>query len=145
MIKSSCLLLIFEYYHLNQLASFGCHEKVYRSYREYYNITLREAIKIIKKCVNLTGSKIMSEDKFYRKYKIKRSSKLNGFQYGLNSENCQLDQTNKNNQIGGTYSESYQNENFDYNLRKSSQTVKSYTYYTGVYEQFNKLMQIIIN
>ena len=41
---------------------------------------------------------------------------------------------------------SNQNENFFIeSLQKSSQTLKSYTYYAGLYEQFNKLMQNIIN
>ena len=105
-------------------------KKVYRSYREYYNITLREAIHTIKKCIKLTGSKLISEDKFYHKYKLSKSSRLNGFNYGLSNTECQNNQTD---QKGGTYSDFYNNE----------QTIKSYTYYAGLYEAFNNLMNII--
>lgn len=63
-------------------------KKVYRSHREYYNITLKEAIQTIKKCIKLTGSKLISEDKFYHKYQLKRSSKLNGFNYGISNTDC---------------------------------------------------------
>jgi T5orf172 domain len=124
-------------------------KKVYRSYREYYNITLREAIHTIKKCIKLTGSKLISEDKFYHKYKLSKSSRLNGFNYGLSNTECQNNQTD---QKGGTYSDFYNNENFadevcpisfDNSLQKSSQTIKSYTYYAGLYEAFNNLMNII--
>lgn len=102
-------------------------KKVYRSYREYYNITLREAIQTIKKCIKLTGSRLISEDKFYHKYKLSRSTKLNGFNYGLSNNECQTNQT------GGTYSDPYYNE----------QTIKSYTYYAGLYEAFNNLINNI--
>ena len=111
-------------------------KKVYRSYREYYNITLREAIRTIKKCIKLTGSKLISEDKFYHKYKLSKSSRLNGFNYGLSNNECQTNQTEQTEQTdqkGGTYSDPYHNE----------QTIKSYTYYAGLYEAFNNLMNIM--
>jgi hypothetical protein len=101
------------------------------------------------KCIKLTGSKLISEDKFYHKYKLSRSTKLNGFNYGLSNNECQTEQTD---QKGGTYSDPYYNENFadevcsisfNNSLQKSSQTIKSYTYYAGLYEQFDKLMNII--
>ena len=47
----------------------------------------------------------------------------------MSNTECQTDQK------GGTYSNPYHNK----------QTLKSYTYYAGLYEQFNKLMQNIIN
>ena len=63
-------------------------KKVYRSYREYYNITLKEAISTIRKCIKLTGSKILSEDKLYHKYKLKRSTILKGFNYSIHNIKC---------------------------------------------------------
>ena len=68
-------------------------KKVYRSKKEYYNISLTEGIKIIRKCIKLTGSKMISEDKFYKKLLISRSKPLNGFEIQINNNN--------NNQIGG--------------------------------------------
>ena len=35
-------------------------KKVYRSYKEYYEVTLNEAIKTIKKCIKLSGSTLIS-------------------------------------------------------------------------------------
>ena len=61
-------------------------KKVYRSHKEYYEVTLREAIQTIKRCIKLSGSTIMSEDKFYLDYKISRSTILNGFE--INVTNC---------------------------------------------------------
>lgn len=116
-------------------------KKVYRSYKEYYNITLKEAINTIKKCIKLTGSKLISEDKFYHKYKIKRSARLKGFNYGLSNENCQTDQK------GGTYYDS----NFpivgDTRAKggKNEFKIKSYAYYDGLYGEFNKLIKKLIN
>ncbi len=43
-------------------------KQVYRTNKEHYIITLKEALKIIKKCVKLTKSNIISEDKYYKKY-----------------------------------------------------------------------------
>ena len=51
-------------------------KKVYRSYKEYYEVTLDEAIKTVKKCIKLTGSNLISEDKFYLDYKMSRSTAL---------------------------------------------------------------------
>jgi hypothetical protein len=51
-------------------------KKVYRSYREYYKVTLNEAIKTIKKCIKLSGSTLISEDKYYKNFKLKRSTQL---------------------------------------------------------------------
>jgi hypothetical protein len=71
-------------------------KKVYRSYREYYKVTLNEAIKTIKKCIKLSGSTLISEDKYYKNFKLKRSSVLNGFTINVNNE-CNINQT------GGDY------------------------------------------
>jgi hypothetical protein len=71
-------------------------KKVYRSYREYYKVTLNEAIKTIKKCIKLSGSTLISEDKYHKNFKLKRSSVLNGFTINVNDE-CDI------NQIGGEY------------------------------------------
>jgi prophage antirepressor-like protein len=49
-------------------------KQVYRSNREYYQITLKNAIKMIKLCIKLTKSKLISEDKLYKNYIIKRSN-----------------------------------------------------------------------
>ena len=57
---------------------------MYRSYKEYYEVTLDEAIKTIKKCIKLTGSTLMEEDKFYLDFKISRSTPLNGFTININ-------------------------------------------------------------
>ena len=61
-------------------------KKVYRSYKEYYEITLNEAIKTVKRCIKLSGSTLISEDKFYLDYKMSRSTPLNGFEINVN--NC---------------------------------------------------------
>ncbi len=99
-------------------------KKVYRSYREYYNITLKEAIQTIKKCIKLTGSELISEDKFYRKYKIKRSNVLKGFNYGISNDLCE--------QNGGSRNTL---QNISDNI-----TIQSYEYYNGIYDLFNDLM-----
>ena len=64
-------------------------KKVYRSYREYYNITLKDAISTIRKCIKLSGSILLSEDKLYHKYKLKRSTILKGFNYSIHDKNVQ--------------------------------------------------------
>ena len=64
-------------------------KKVYRSYKEYYEVTLSEAIKTIKKCIKLSGTTLMSEDKFYLDYKMSRSTALNGFEINVNNCNEQ--------------------------------------------------------
>ena len=109
-------------------------KKVYRSYKEYYNITLKEAIKTIKKCVKLTGSKLLSEDKFYHKYKLKRSTKLNGFNYGLSNINCKTDQKGGYNLVTKDTGEKY------YDLKLNEFEIKSFNYYNGLYYVFNKLI-----
>lgn len=65
-------------------------KQVYRSRKEYYNITLKNAIKTIKKCIKLTGSELLSEDKFYHKYKLSKTEKLNGFNYGIHNIKCNI-------------------------------------------------------
>ena len=64
-------------------------KKVYRSYKEYYEVTLSEAIKTIKKCIKLSGSTLISDDKFYLDYKMSRSTALNGFEINVNNCNEQ--------------------------------------------------------
>ena len=93
-------------------------KQVYRSRKEYYNITLKNAIKTIKKCIKLTGSKLLSEDKFYHKYKLSKTEKLNGFNYGIHNIKCNIEQQN-----GGSY--------------------KLYDYYNNLYKVYNKLMNLI--
>ncbi len=66
-------------------------KKVYRSYREYYKVTLNEGIKTIKKCIKLSGSTLLSEDKYYKNFKLKRSMPLNGFVININ-DNCNVNQ-----------------------------------------------------
>jgi hypothetical protein len=89
-------------------------KKVYRSYKEYYEVTLKEAIKTIKKCIKLSGSTLISEDKYYLDYKMSRSTALNGFQINVN--NC-------NEQHGGS-------NNSDFNYYESS--LKMYIIYNYV-------------
>ena len=91
-------------------------KKVYRSYKEYYEVTLSDAIKTIKKCVKLSGSTLMSEDKLYLNYKMSRSSALNGFQ--INIKNC-------NEQSGG-----FNDDEIEYKSYKSS--LKMYVIYNYV-------------
>ena len=73
-------------------------KKVYRSYKEYYEVTLKEAIKTVKKCIKLSGSTLMSEDKYYLDYKMNRSTALNGFQINVNNCNEQNDGSNSSEQ-----------------------------------------------
>jgi prophage antirepressor-like protein len=89
-------------------------KKVYRSYKEYYEVTLDEAIKTIKKCIKLTGSTLMSEDKFYLDFKISRSTPLNGFTININD--C-------SGQNGGS-------NDYDFNTYKS--TLKMFVTYNYV-------------
>jgi hypothetical protein len=69
---------------------------VYRSYREYYKVTLNEGIKTIKNCIKLSGSILISEDKYYKNFKLKRSKQLNGFMINVNND-CKLEQNGGNN------------------------------------------------
>jgi hypothetical protein len=102
-------------------------KKVYRSYKEYYEVTLKEAIKTIKKCIKLSGSTSISEDKYYLDYKMSRSTALNGFQINVN--NC-------NEQYGGF-------NNSDFNSYKSS--LKMYIIYNYVINIIKKMIHKIIN
>jgi prophage antirepressor-like protein len=70
-------------------------KNVYRSRKEYYKVSLYDAIKIIKKCIKLSQSKLISEDKFYKKFILSKSEPLNGFQIQLDN----YDET----QTGGFY------------------------------------------
>ena len=94
-------------------------KKVYRSYKEYYEVTLSEAINTIKRCVKLSGSTLISEDKFYLDYKMSRSTVLNGFEININ--NC-------NEQIGG-----FINNEIEY---------KSYKYSLKMYVVYNYLLNV---
>jgi prophage antirepressor-like protein len=64
-------------------------KKVYRSYKEYYEVTLSEAIETIKICIKFSGTTLISEDKFYLDYKMSRSTQLNGFEINFSSCNDQ--------------------------------------------------------
>ena len=57
--------------------------KNFRSNKEHYIITLYNAIKIIKLCIKLTKSKLISEDKCYKKF-INKSSRLKNNIYKSN-------------------------------------------------------------
>ena len=98
-------------------------KKVYRSYKEYYEVTLDEAIKTVKKCIKLTGSNLISEDKFYLDYKMSRSTALNGFNININ--NC-------NEQNGGS-NEEYNND-YDY---------KSYNFSLKMFVTYNYVMNMV--
>jgi len=99
-------------------------KKVYRTLKEYYDVTLREAIRTVKKCIKLTGSKLLSQDKFYRKYEINETSRLKGFNYGINNTNCDI-----TDQKGGS----------------NNRIIKSYNYYSNLYKIYNKSMDLIRN
>ena len=49
-------------------------------HKEYYEVTLSEAIETIKICIKFSGTTLISEDKFYLDYKMSRSTQLNGFE-----------------------------------------------------------------
>lgn len=83
-------------------------KKVYRYRREYYNVSLSEAIKSIKKCIKLSGSKLISEDKFYKKFEIIKDQPLKGFEIHIDDYNEE--------QIGGNIDEN--NINLSYNEYK---------------------------
>jgi hypothetical protein len=86
-------------------------KKVYRSYKEYYEVTLKEAIETIKKCIKLSGSTLMSEDKYYLDYKMSRSTALNGFQINVNNYNEQNEVSNGSEQNGGSNSSDFNSYN----------------------------------
>ncbi len=50
-------------------------KQVYRSNREYYQISLKNAIKMIKLCVKLTKSNLISEEKLYKNYVTNESER----------------------------------------------------------------------
>ena len=83
-------------------------KKVYRSYKEYYEVTLSEAIHTIKRCIKLSGTTLMSEDKFYLDFKISRSIPLNGFEINVN--NC-------NEQSGGFNENEIEYKTYDHSLK----------------------------
>ena len=64
-------------------------KKVYRSYKEYYEVTLNEAIETVKRCIKFSGTTLISEDKFYLDYKMSRSTQLNGFEINFSGCNDQ--------------------------------------------------------
>ena len=60
-------------------------KKVYRSKKEYYNISLKEAIKSIKKCIKFSGSKLILEDNFYKNFEISTDEPLKGFEIHIDN------------------------------------------------------------
>jgi hypothetical protein len=99
-------------------------KKVYRSYKEYYEVTLSEAIKTIKRCITLSGTTLMSEDKFYLDYKMSRLTALNGFEINVN--NC-------NEQSGG------------FNRDENKIEYKSYKSSLKMYVIYNYMLNIAKN
>ena len=97
-------------------------KQVYRSRREYYNISLHKAILMIKKCIRLSGSKLISEDKFYKTLMIPHSKGLNGFEYQIHNNIKQ----ETNNQHGG---------NLD------SENILSYKRYKYIYNEFTNMIE----
>jgi prophage antirepressor-like protein len=97
-------------------------KKVYRSKKEYFNVSLSEAIKSIKKCIKLSGSKLISEDKFYKNFIISKNNPLNGFE-------IQID--NSEEQIGG-YIDKYNIE-------------LSYNHYKFIYYNFINIINKLRN
>lgn len=88
-------------------------KKVYRSNKEHYKVSIKEAISTIKKCIKLSKSKIISEDNFYKKLlsksnnkiKTKRNKEINNWQieilFGESDE-----------QIGGNLKDPSNDESF---------------------------------
>jgi len=84
-------------------------KQVYRSNREYYQISLKDAIKMIKLCIKLTKSKLISEDNLYKNY-IKKELTTNVARSKTNildqKINIIFDNESDNiEQIGGSYIE----------------------------------------
>ena len=101
-------------------------KKVYRSYKEYYEVTLKEAIHTIKRCIKLSGSTLISEDKFYLNFKISRSTPLNGFEINVNNCNEQSGGFNENEIEYKTYNHSlkmYVIYNYMLNVTKNKENI----------------------
>ena len=99
-------------------------KQVYRSNREYYQISLKDAIKIIKLCVKLTKSKLISEDKLYKNY-IKKESTVNIARSRINILNQKINiifekEPDDIEQTGGShiYTDIYDDINILYKLNK---------------------------
>lgn len=122
-------------------------KQLYRSNREHYVITLDDAIKMIKKCIKLTKSKLIQEEKLYenhinKKYKetIKKLSRSatkiedekidfiidNNNKSENESQNKSESKYNKKEQIGG-----YTLNNYDY-------IHKLYKYNKKIFSKFNE-------
>ena len=100
-------------------------KQVYRSNREYYQISLKDAIKMIKLCVKLTKSKLISEDKLYKNY-IKKESTVNTARSKTNILNQKINiifdkEFDNTEQLGGShiYTDIYDNINILYKLNKT--------------------------
>jgi len=50
-------------------------KKVYRSYHEYYTVSIKEAIRGVKRCIKFSGSRLIAEDNYYKSMNIARSSR----------------------------------------------------------------------
>ena len=97
-------------------------KQVYRSRKEYYNVSLHKAILMIKKCIKLSSSKLISEDKFYKTLLISKSKGLNGFEYQIHNNIKQ----EINNQHGG---------DLDY------ENILSYKHYKYIYKEFTNIIE----
>ena len=89
-------------------------------------MTLSEAIKTIKKCIKLSGTTLMSEDKFYLNFKISRSTPLNGFEINVNNCNEQSGGFNENEIEYKTYNHSlkmYVIYNYMLNVTKNKENI----------------------
>jgi prophage antirepressor-like protein len=91
-------------------------KQLYRSNREHYIITLNEAIKMIKKCIKLTQSKLISQDKFYKKHiaKISRLKKdifEQKIDFMLEDDNDDNNNNNNNNDNNNNNNNNDDNDN----------------------------------
>ena len=102
-------------------------KQVYRTNKEHYIITLKEALKIIKKCVKLTKSNIISEDKYYKKYIHKTTyNTLSQTKYNILNQRINF-VINNNIQKGGNILNTYNDIIKLYTLNKTTyNTLKNF-------------------
>ena len=107
-------------------------KQVYRSNKEYYIITLKEAIKVIKSCIKLTKSKLISEDKFYKNFINKSSNKVKRIK-NIFHEPINFVFDNKHTQNGGFLQNNKYFNTFD-------NILELYKVNKIIFKQFNKII-----
>ena len=98
-------------------------KQLYRSNKEHYIITLYDAIKMIKLCIKLTKSKLISEDKCYKKF-ISKSSRLKNNIYESNINFIFDLDTNDEEQIGGNINNQQSSNNILYDYENINKLYK---------------------